>query len=489
MRKRADALANAGRAADAGRTYEQAAAETVDDQQVELLRLAALQYLFAGLVKQGRRLLQSVLQQAGMRLPRGPRHALIRWLGLRTILKARGLRYELKKTPSTSAQVFRRVDTCWTAAAGLGIIDPISAACFQTRGLILALRTGEPTLIARSLCMEAAQLSLRGGAAKNQVDSLLDRARTIAGRIDQPYLNGLILLAEGISEVNQGHWCGAQLRCDEAEQTFREQCIGVTWEIDCATAVAATALLDAGQIQQLASRLPALRERARKRGNLLALTAPSSMNLPSLARDQPQEARQILGVCMQHWADEEHFYVQHFSALYDQIQTDLYEGDPVSAWSKISDRRQAVVRSLLTRVQLSRGFSYQTRARCALAMAAQVADPRRWLRVAERDARRLEREGQAWTRPLAELLLAGVAASRRQLPEAIALLENAVVHFDKVDMVLYAAVARHQLSVLVEGSAAKAAAAAAQRWMQEQGIVKPERFCRLFAPGFPMEPP
>jgi hypothetical protein len=407
---------------------------------------------------------------------------------LRAILKARGLKYAPAAKSGAAAPLHQTVDTCWAAAAGLGVIDPISAACFQTRGLILALRLGDPYRIARSLCMEAAQLSVRGGSVSSQVDSLLDHARTIAGRIDQPHLNGLILLAEGIAALNQGRWSAARRCCDEAEQTFREQCIGATWEIDCATAIAATALFDAGQVQQLAKRLPALREQARKRGNLLALTAPSSMNLPSLASDRPQDARQILNDCLRHWPADGSFYVQHFSALYDQVQTDLYTGESAAAWSRIADRRQALTRSLLMRIQLSRAFSYQTRARCALAMAARAAKPRRWLRIAARDARRVEREGQPWTRPLAELLLAGVAASRRQLPEAIALLEKSVVHFDKVDMVLYAAVARRQLSRLAEGAVARTAAAAAQQWMQEQGIVNPDRFCRLFAPGFPEDP-
>ena len=67
------------------------------------------------------------------------------------------------------------------------------------------------------------------------------------------------------------------------------------------------------------------------------------------------------------------------------------------------------------------------------------------------------------------------------------LLEKAVVHFDRADMVLYAAIARWQLGKIQGGPAGEALVAAARDWMQSQGVVCPERLCRLFAPGFPDE--
>jgi hypothetical protein len=212
------------------------------------------------------------------------------------------------------------------------------------------------------------------------------------------------------------------------------------------------------------------------------------MNLPSLAADQPERARQILDDCLRHWSDRR-FYVQHFSALYDQIQTDLYRDDPATAWARIAERRGTVQRSLLMRVQLSRVFTYQTRARCALAMLRHVDDPRPLLRLARRDACRIQREGQHWTLPLAELLLAAVTAAQGRWPEAIELLEKAVVHFDKADMVLFAAVARWQLGRACGGTAGAELVDRANQWFCSQGVVRPQQLCRLYAPGFPSEVP
>ncbi len=111
------------------------------------------------------------------------------------------------------------------------------------------------------------------------------------------------------------------------------------------------------------------------------------------------------------------------------------------------------------------------------------------LRLAERDAWRVKREGQEWTLPLAELILAAIATHRGQAPEAIAILEKAVVHFGRADMPLYAAVARRQLGILVGGRAGEDLQATAHRWMANEGIVNSERLCRMFAPGFLNNPP
>lgn len=484
--KCARALANAGRGADAAEQYEQAADDAPQLEAFELRRHAAMQYLFAGEVDRGLAALAHVLSQQSLHLPRGPRHALMEWLWLRAKLRMRGLRFRQVEESRVPPELLRSIDTCWSATAGLSILDPIAASVFQTRGLLLALRSGEPNRIARSLCLEAAHVSVQGGKKRGQVEALLERAETIACRLDNPHIRGLIRLAAGMAAVHQGRWRAARQHCDEADEIFRQQCTGVAWEMDCAAAGAATALYDAGEIAELAQRLPSLRDRARRRGNRFALTAPSSMNLPSLAADQPDTAQQILDDCMRHWSDSR-FFVQHFSALHDQIQIDLYRGDPAAAWTRILGHRRAVARSLLMRVQLSRAFTYQTRARCALAMAQRLENPRSLLRLAEKDALRVKREGQHWTLPLAELLLAAVAAARGQTPLTIELLEKAVIHFDKADMVLYAAVSRRQLGIMCGGRSGAELIATARRWMNQQGVADLNRLCQMCAPGFPRE--
>jgi hypothetical protein len=71
-------------------------------------------------------------------------------------VRRRGLRFHNRSEDAVDPKLVQRIDICWSAAAGLSIIDPIAAARFQTQGLLLALQSGEPNRIARSLCVEAA---------------------------------------------------------------------------------------------------------------------------------------------------------------------------------------------------------------------------------------------------------------------------------------------------------------------------------------------
>jgi hypothetical protein len=126
------------------------------------------------------------------------------------------------------------------------------------------------------------------------------------------------------------------------------------------------------------------------------------------------------------------------------------------------------------------------RARAALAAAteAEAGDRRPLLAAAESDAGRLERERVPWATALATLVRASVAACGGQGPTAVGLLRDAVDRFEALDMELFAAAARRRLGELAGGPDGQDMAAAATKWMLDQGIKKPDRFVAAYAPGF-----
>ena len=94
-----------------------------------------------------------------------PRSALGSLLLRRARIRLRGLRFVERDESQLSAEMLTRIDTCWSAAAGLSMVDTIRCADFQARHLLLALDAGEPYRIARALAMEGGLVSVSGGPA------------------------------------------------------------------------------------------------------------------------------------------------------------------------------------------------------------------------------------------------------------------------------------------------------------------------------------
>src|SRR5690606_32031764 len=224
-----DALANAGRGADAAAEYLGAAEGAPAAEALELRRRAAEQLLRCGHLDDGLRALETVLGAVGMRLARTPRRALWSLVRRRMRARLRGLRFTERDPSQVSAERLTRVDICWSVAAGLGLTDTIRGADFQTRHLLLALAAGEPYRIARALAMEAAYSSIGGHATRRRTEKLIGMAREIAGRIDQPHGRGLAAFAEALARYQAGHWRQGFEGFEEAAQILREQCTGVAF--------------------------------------------------------------------------------------------------------------------------------------------------------------------------------------------------------------------------------------------------------------------
>ncbi len=151
----ADALANAGRGPEAAREYLAAAAGATVAETLERRRAAAMQFLISGHLDEGLAQLECG-PESGRDDPseHAPR-AIVSLILNRIKLRLRGLHFRPRDAGQISAEDLTRIDVCWTAASGLGIIDPIRGADFQARGLLLALRAGEPYRIGRALVLEA----------------------------------------------------------------------------------------------------------------------------------------------------------------------------------------------------------------------------------------------------------------------------------------------------------------------------------------------
>jgi tetratricopeptide (TPR) repeat protein len=474
-----DALANAGRGALAAAAYLAAVPDAPLADAIELQRRAAMQLLISGHIDEGLATLRTVLEAIGMDLPVAPRQALISLLVQRARLRLRGLGFRERDPSEIAPADLTRIDVCWSAGAGLSVVDTIRGADFQARGLLLSLAAGEPSRIARALAMEAAHAASAGGSNRKTTTRLLDRADELASRVEDPYARGMVALARGVSAYLEGRWTVAQLECDRAETIFRDSCTGVAWELDTAHAFALWGLSHQGAVAELSHRWPILLNRARARGDLYAVMNLSSyiMSIVRLAADDPETADRELRQTMSQWS-REGYHVQHNDALWAAVQIQLYRGDGAAAWGLIDRTWPALRRSLLLRVQFIRTSMHFLRARAALAAAVAVddsrpAEARSLLAVARRAARRLERERMPCPTAYARLIRGALAAVGGDSSQAVLRLTQAVACFEAVDMRLCAAAARRRLGEFLGGTRGQEEIDRADRWMSDQKIKNP----------------
>jgi serine/threonine protein kinase len=484
-RRMGDALANAGRGAEAALAYQQAAAQASAAEAFDLRRLAAAQLLVSGHVEEGLAALREVLAAVGMALPDSPAHAICSLLYYRALLRLRGLSFRRRDPGAIPAAELARIDVCWVAAAGLSVVDFIRVTGFQSKGLLLALKAGEPARIARALAMEATHSAVAGSHTARRTTGLIRRARELAAEVAQPHTEGILSLAAGISAYLEGRWNDARIACDVAEQTFRDRCTGVFWERATAHSFALWSLSYQGEFAEISRRWPLLMKEAAERGDRYfgMHLGTYIMSVVRLAADDGEGARQGLLEAMT-LLPRRSYHVQHHDHLWAIAQVELYLGQGKGAWELLMTRWPELSRSQLLRVQLIRVAMGHLRARCALAAALKSAAPAPLLRSAEKAARALAHEGVAWSSALGLLIEATLLAIRRDPSGAIHQLIQAEAALCDAGLALYAVSAKRRRGQLTGGPAGDDLVSECDAWMASQGIVNQVRIAAMCAPGF-----
>ncbi len=479
-----DALANAGRPAEAAREFLEIANRTSARRALELRQRAGAQLLMGGHMDEGLDVFRVVLESVGLRLAKGPRRALVSLFLRRLLIRLRGLNFTERSADDIPESDLLRIDICWAVAAGLGVVDLIRGADFQSLHLLLALRAGEISRVARAMAFEVGHMAASGGGgARDRVAYLIEVTEALARRANNPHARGLAIWARGLSSYLLGQWREAAEYCERAAEILRDECTGVTWELTIANRFMLSSLLYLGEMVEVSRRVPQLLSAAVEQGNVFAATdLRTRLNTIWLAADDPTRARDEVISAMTIWP-REGFHLQHYSSLVALAQIELYTGDYEIAWKHLDSQMKPLERSMLLRIQGLRIDAMQIRARLALASA--VGSPRQGhLRLAEKLAGKIEREEMEYANPLATLIRAGVARQRGDDARAITLAEKAAKDFDAVHMRLYAVAARRRLGEMIGGDRGRQLVAQTEEWMSKQLIKNPARMINMIAPGF-----
>ena len=478
----AEALANAGRPAEAAQAYLELAPITSASHSLNFKRRAAEQLLMGGHIIEGLELIKSVLTSVGFTLPAGPKLALLSLLYRRLQIRLRGFKFTERRASDIPESDLFRIDICWGVTAGLGVVDLIRGADFQGRHLLLALRAGEPYRVARALAFEAVQTATRGGGSRKRHLQIAQRAEEVAARVGHPHAIGLAKWAIGAGAYLIGDWERASEFCERAAEILRDRCTGVAWELTTANRFMLSAFLYRGEIGEVSRRVPVLLAAALDQGNVFAaMDIRTRLNLIWLAADDPTRARSEVIEGLKAWAHEG-FHLQHYTSMHALVQIELYTGDSEVAWRHVQGQWKSLEQSMLLRIQILRIEALHLRARAALASAIGSGEKNR-VDLAEKSAARIEREKMTWGLPFAILIRAAVAQQRGDREAAVRLLTDALERFDRERMYLYAAASRHRLGELLGGERGEQLKAQADAWMVGQKILNPPQMVQMLAPG------
>jgi tetratricopeptide (TPR) repeat protein len=478
-----DALANAGRGAEAAAAYLAATARAPEEELLDLKRRAATQLLFAGHFSEGIAALGEVLRVVDLRLPATPSQALTTLLWRRAHIRLRGLGWKRTNESALPPETLTRIDVADAATTGLSAIDSVRAAAFQTQHLLLSLDAGEPHRVLRALCVEAIFLAMVGTRNGKRIDHVVALVAKLADELDSAETRAFYEGTIGIVSFQQGQFRRALEYCRRAEALLRDRCTGYRWEISTAQIFSTYSESLLGHLRTFMQRLPGLLKEANERGDLYTHTvlATTVCHTAALVDDDPDRGRREVADALARWNVPNEMHMQHFNAIMSDANTDAYCGDSLGAYARIDRPWRLFQRSLVLHMQTLRCMAHFARARTALGSVRQGR--RELLRVAAADARALQREKASYCVALGTIVEGGVRFLRGDQDGGVRILQQAANLCDGVEMRLHADAVRWELGHILGGDEGAALVSAADAALRAEGVRAPARMVTTFTGG------
>ena len=491
----AEALVNAGRGGEAATVLEQIAA-AVDDTEAraDCLRRAAEQLLLTGDLDRGLALLESVATECGVRVPPTNRSAMMSLAWRRLKLRIRGTRWRERNVADVPERAVLAQNVNHSFGMILALVDPVRGLALLSQATLLALRNGVRDRVMRALTTEAIVRAAVGDRARAM--KLLKQGTRLAYDDDDPGAIAWVTGAAGIIAYSTGRFVDAIRTFDHAlalhaalprEQRARVS-TGGAYEASVLRQYRMFSLAQLGRCNELRREIYDLLHDARQRGDTFtAANAARGLNVVWLLDDHPERAREQLAADL--WTPpKESFHMQHWLTLRSVVQTHLYCGTAAQARAELATELARSKRSAVLRLVPLRAEHLWLLGRIALAEAEAVGTNARARRARCRqalaEARRLDRLDLPQARTAASLLRAGVAFQRGNHDLSLDLLLRAEVTAHRSELRLMQAAARRRRGELVGGSAGDKLIAGVDDWATAEGIRRPDKFTRMYAPGF-----
>ncbi len=478
-----DALANAGRGAEAAEAYLKAAERREPVEARKLERLAAQQYLRSGHLEQGLPLTIRLLERSGSPYPQSPRAALAAYILERARLVLAPIRYVEHREQQLSPDVSERLDTLEAVFKEVTAFDPVRGALLHARFLRESLRHGDPARVTLALAWEAINTGLLSGESRrSRVESLLATTDEFTQRVKTPYAQATALLARAACDLSSGHARNVEELASRAEQIFRNECHGAAWEAAFARTWRYAGIELAGNLATLAHEAPENERDALEKGDNYSIsTLTLVVPMAHLMRDDAASALGHLEAQSARLTKD--FNSFHLWVMDRTTDAHLYAGESTAAWAFLDSRWKQFKSSSLARARLLHINGLFLRGRAAVAAARETRNGE-LTRIASQAARELRKFTRADAAAYAGLLQAAIARNAGDDGTARLQLEQAVAACATSGLRNFELYARRNLAVITGGDAGRANQAEVDAELEAKGVQRPGRWTRAYAPGF-----
>ncbi len=486
--KLAEALVNSGRGVDAAREFEAAAHHSPAKTKIELERRAAFHYAASGYILEGNAIFERVLERVGLSFPTSKRAVLFSILSSSFRLRLLGSRFRERDLSSVSPATLARFDAASSVAKPMTLTNTALGMNFGLLALIIAMRAGDPVRFVYGLeC--AYVLALQGPEPRRRAEALIEIARGIVARHDDPNLKGAFLLTEAGVAYVQAKWKECIRLLDEAEDTYVNHTRGTHFHVAQVRSLQLYTLWSLGEFLELSNRCGPFLEEAEQVGDLFfsANIRTFSRPLAYLAADRPATASDSVLSGLNAWPAPG-YQLQNAMAALILAWIAFYEGKAGRNLDFVEEQWRLIRANHIDSFDNMRATTLDFRCRTALAAANRhnKTSPQRMkaLKIARECSRILDRQTNPWGRASAKVAQAALQQFEGNAAAAAETFVAAAKLFEDIDMMGYAWSARRRAGQMIGGDEGRNLVEAADRWFESQSILRPERFAAMHVGGF-----
>ena len=490
---RADALTHAGHPRAAGLAFLEAArtGEPTELEQRDLRRRAAERLLAGGYSVEGLDVERALLAEVGLPFPEGRGAALrsLLWTHLRVATSR--LRWQRRTEAELSPELRLRLDTCWSAAVGLSMIDSVRGSMFALRALLETLAAGDARRIACTLA--GAAFAAAGLNQERRLRRLTKAIARAAAETDAPEARCYVALAEAArAYFVDNDWFATRDISMRGAEVWAEAGRGHTWEVDLFDQFAGWGLGTAGEYRAAADHAERVLRGARRRGDrFIDVAFRVQFPFRHLLDDRAEEGVLDVDEALASWPVPdglEQISNQFYWAWRSRAMLAMYAQRTEADAPWLDEGRLRMERSLLWKVPAVRLDVSLWAGSCSLTRAAEArraggSGVREHLAAARRRLAVIDASpfpARVGTGLAFRAILAHLEGNETR---AVDTLRAALPLLDQFRANGTAAAARWRLGQLVGGDEGAALIAGARAWLTSLGALRPERFVAFAMPG------